>query len=198
VDLNYKVEYLFPSCVHILTIKDYESIKDELIGRVYEENNGDVVGNQRSNREGWQSKTINSLDDNVYSTIVDVISESMPVLKRDISFNMQCWYNINKKGSYNIKHNHPDSHLSGVLWLKAPSNCGNIVFESPHNFSSYVEIKSYSEEFLNDSACDCSHHYEPVEGKVLIFPSSLYHKVEPNKSDEDRISTSFNIKLINK
>ena len=32
----------------------------------------------------------------------------------------------------------------------------------------------------------------------FIFPSSLYHHVEPNKSDEDRISVSFNINLVPK
>ena len=31
------------------------------------------------------------------------------------------------------------------------------------------------------------------EGKMIIFPSSLSHEVEENKSDEDRISYSFNI-----
>ena len=33
----------------------------------------------------------------------------------------------------------------------------------------------------------------PVEGQLWIFPSSLSHCVAPNRTDEDRISVSFNI-----
>ena len=35
----------------------------------------------------------------------------------------------------------------------------------------------------------------PKEGSMLVFPAYLDHKVEPNKSDEDRISISFNIEI---
>ena len=42
-----------------------------------------------------------------------------------------------------------------------------------------------------------TYYFTPIEGRILLFPSSLEHEVEENKSDEDRISYSFNIKLIN-
>ena len=41
-----------------------------------------------------------------------------------------------------------------------------------------------------------TYYFPPTEGRILIFPSSLEHEVEKNKSSEDRISYSFNIKLI--
>jgi len=37
--------------------------------------------------------------------------------------------------------------------------------------------------------------YHPVSGGMLIFPSWLYHGVEPNLSDAPRISLSFNLRL---
>ena len=42
-----------------------------------------------------------------------------------------------------------------------------------------------------------TYYFPPTEGIILIFPSSLEHEVEVNKSDQDRISYSFNIKLVN-
>ena len=33
------------------------------------------------------------------------------------------------------------------------------------------------------------------EGRILVFPAHLNHHVEPNESNEDRISVSFNIQL---
>ena len=43
-----------------------------------------------------------------------------------------------------MPHFHPRS--SGVLWIKTPKNCGNIVFESPEIFNRYQELDSYSDE----------------------------------------------------
>ena len=33
---------------------------------------------------------------------------------------------------------------------------------------------------------------EPVVGRIIMFPAWLWHSVEPNKSNELRISVSFN------
>ncbi len=35
--------------------------------------------------------------------------------------------------------------------------------------------------------------YQPVAGTVLIFPSWLYHGVQPNLDDVSRVCISFNI-----
>jgi len=35
-------------------------------------------------------------------------------------------------------------------------------------------------------------HLQPQENRAIIFPAWLWHQVEPNKSNEDRISISFN------
>ena len=34
--------------------------------------------------------------------------------------------------------------------------------------------------------------YEPLEGRIIMFPSWLWHCVEPNESNDIRISVSFN------
>ena len=35
-------------------------------------------------------------------------------------------------------------------------------------------------------------HVDPLEGRILMFPSWLWHCVQPNKSNDIRISVSFN------
>ena len=35
-------------------------------------------------------------------------------------------------------------------------------------------------------------HIEPIENRAVIFPAWLWHSVEPNKSNDIRISISFN------
>ena len=196
VDLNYNTQLLFPTCIHIFETEDFESIKDELVQHVYEERDRDPKGRTISNRGGWQSRDF-AKDDKILSIIGKIICQ-LPILNKGINFGMDCWFNINGKGNYNNKHVHPNSDFSGVFWLKTPKECGNIVFESPHNFSSYMEMQSYNEKFKYDTRCDCSYFFKPIEGMMLIFPSSLQHEVKPNESDQDRISVSFNIKLLTK
>jgi len=34
--------------------------------------------------------------------------------------------------------------------------------------------------------------YEPIAGRLIMFPAWLTHCVDPNQSDDTRISVSFN------
>ena len=43
----------------------------------------------------------------------------------------------------------------------------------------------------------CIYTYQPVEGKVVVFPSYLMHYVDPNPEENIRISLAFNVKYIN-
>ena len=58
-----------------------------------------------------------------------------------INFEVDAWININKKGDFNEKHNHPNCHLAGVLWIKCPENCGDISFDSPVIYETHQEGK---------------------------------------------------------
>ena len=58
-----------------------------------------------------------------------------------------------------------------------------------------ILIESYTEEFKQSNNYYHTWFFDPTEGKVLIFPSHLIHEVRENKSNEDRISVSFNIRL---
>ena len=110
---------------------------------------------------------------------------------------VEAWINVNKLGDYNIKHTHPTSDLSGVLWIKASKDCGKIEFQSPVEFQTYTEIESYTEDFKDSNNYYHTYYFSPTEGRMLVFPSHLQHQVRENKSNEDRISVSFNIRLSN-
>ena len=198
MDLNYKVTNLFPSSIHRLGIDNFDDYKDQLIKETYKERDEDPVGRSVSNCGGWQSNQMH-IGDCKSETLKNIIISSVSKLPMsgNLSCNIEGWKNINKPGNFNIPHSHPRSHLSGVLWIKTPKNCGNIVFESPEIFNRYQELDSYSDESKFDSNNYMTYYFTPKEGNVLIFSSNLQHEVKENKSDEDRISYSFNITLIN-
>ena len=93
------------------------------------------------------------------------------------------------------KHNHPSSDLAGVLWIKCPKDCGDIVFDNPNAFQTFKTINAYEDKFKNNNKIHHTYFFPPVEGRLLILEKYLYHNVRENKSKEDRISVSFNIRL---
>ena len=196
MDLNYNTVYLFPSVIHQFDVNGFDEIQNQLIDYAYQFKNKDPEGVIYSNHGGWQSPNFDIEDENdlLHSFLINCLS-NFPNIDKSIDFGIDAWININKKGDYNEKHNHPNCHLAGVLYLKCPQDCGNIVFDSPTSYQSYQEIRSYSKEFQEYNNVFQSYEFYPTEGRILVFPSHLLHLVEPNQSNEDRISISFNIYL---
>ena len=198
MDLNYKTNLIFPIPIHQFDVNGFSKIKDELIDYVYDCKKKDPKGVSLSNRGGWQSEGFEIIneDDVLQLFLINCLS-NFPPIKESVELRGYAWININKPGDYNIKHVHPTNNLSGVLWVKAPQNSGDIVFDSPNNFESYLENKSYIGDFKKSYFIDDSYHCYPTEGRMIVFPSHLEHHVQENKSNEDRISVSFNIRLSN-
>ena len=195
MDLNYSTVNIFPVPIHQFDLNGFSEVQDRLIQYAYSLKRIDS-GNIISNRGGWQSSVfdVGLKDDKLHEFLINSLV-GLPPFKKSIDFTVKSWININKPGDYNVSHNHPNCNLAGVLWIKAPKNSGKIVFDSPNNHSSYHEIESYTEEFKYSSNIYQTFYFIPTEGTILIFPSYLRHLVEENKSEEDRISVSFNIQL---
>jgi uncharacterized protein (TIGR02466 family) len=101
----------------------------------------------------------------------------------------QMWASINKKHDQNLIHSHSNSyHLSGVYYLSVPEDSGDIVFRDPRPGALSAPNRLFKDDF--DHA-----NFTPFAGLMILFPSYLEHFVLPNRSDEDRISMSFNLTL---
>lgn len=96
---------------------------------------------------------------------------------------------INGKFASNSVHNHPNSILSGVYYLKAPENCGGIYFNDPRPASQMLIPPVTDFNLWTHPKVS----YKPNVGTMLLFPSWLLHGVDMNMSDEVRIAISFNI-----
>ena len=152
---------------------------------------------QASNRGGFQSLVFKVKGGDVLQDLlIDVIS-NIPSFKSGVDVRCHTWVNINPPNSFNVKHCHPNCDVAGVLWIKIPENSGKFLFVSPYNYMCYNEMMCYSKKFRDDHAYHFDYAYEAVEGGLMLFPAHLEHKVLENESDEDRISVSFNLNLIN-
>ena len=97
----------------------------------------------------------------------------------------QSWLNYTKPGEFHHKHAHPNSFISGVLYMKAAKERDRIYFYR----DGYQQIKLTTDNWnLYNSE---SWWFEAATGEMLLFPSSLTHMVETVQGDE-RISLAFN------
>ena len=196
MSVKYTLTNLFPSPVHIFETDGFDEFKNNLIDYVYKLKEKDPEGYTISNRNGWQSRgfDLSDMNDLLHGTILQGLS-SFSAIKNTTKMRASAWININSPGSYNVKHTHPNSHLSGVMWIKAPKDSGNIVFDNPNGHQTHTELNSYNQEFKDQFFVHHAYWLPPIEGRMIIFPSHLQHAVNENKSNEDRISVSFNITL---
>ena len=101
------------------------------------------------------------------------------------------WAIINKGGASNSRHHHGNSALSAAYYVRAPENCGDIVFYDPRPAPVYTYPKAVNPNLLNAQVNGIS----PKEGALVLFPSYLDHSVNENLSNEERIVISFNITI---
>ena len=94
----------------------------------------------------------------------------------------------------NRQHQHPNSIHSGVYYVKAPENCGNICFPNPNQTLMWGWPGGIIKTPNSTNSGIAT--LKPVKNLLYIFPSWTNHSVDANESDEPRISLSFNTGLI--
>jgi uncharacterized protein (TIGR02466 family) len=97
------------------------------------------------------------------------------------------WFNENEPGDSSHSHCHTNALISGVLYLRANPDSGNITFTD----WSYKQIKPVPTEYYIHNTQNWT--YAPENKMILMFPSDLWHEVEENKSTENRYSLAFNV-----
>ena len=98
----------------------------------------------------------------------------------------QSWLNKSGKGESHHEHRHPNSMISGVWYPQIHEKLPPIQFTNIHQRDVELSIKNYNK--FNSQNC----LFPMKRGELILFPSNLYHSVPVNKSDEERISLSFN------
>lgn len=97
----------------------------------------------------------------------------------------QSWINIGNKNGTFSSHVHYNVALSGVVYLDACPEQGNLVFEHPMtDLLGYCPIANPREKF--------KHEVQVNTGDLVLFPGYLRHYTLPNNTDRPRISFAMN------
>jgi uncharacterized protein (TIGR02466 family) len=151
-------------------------------------------GIQRTNVNGWHS-TSDMANYPEYKELVTILFKAQQHIYKEEHLDSEpflgnMWANINPPGGYNRTHIHPNSLWSGVYYVKTPKNCGHLKLEDPRSVSLMTRPRQVPGE--QPSRLWREVHYEPVAGRLIMFPAWLNHCVDPNQSNDVRISVSFN------
>jgi uncharacterized protein (TIGR02466 family) len=151
-------------------------------------------GIQRTNVNGWHSDS-NMADLSEYKELVDLLFQAQREIYKEEHLDSEpflgnMWANINPPGGFNRTHIHPNSLWSGVYYVKTPKNCGHLKLEDPRSVSLMTRPRQVPGE--QPSRLWREVHYEPIAGRLIMFPAWLNHCVDPNQSNDIRISVSFN------
>lgn len=148
-----------------------------------------------SNKGGWQSPPLSGehvvLNDMFREILkhVETYRKTIP-FKQSLNF-INLWININGYKDYNVEHIHCNSVVSGVYYL-SPNNT-DIVFVHPAAQLMQFDWNSDVIDDYNKNNCQ-NWAITPSQDQLLLFPSWLGHRVEPNLSGKNRISISFNLR----
>ena len=151
-------------------------------------------GVKKTNRNGWHSTTemhkmpvFEPLVKELFVMMNDIWKEER-IDREPVLGNM--WANINPPGGYNAPHVHPNSLFSGVYYIKSLKNSGRLSCIDPRpgvQLNMPTRKKGELPKYLWREV-----NLEPEEGRIIIFPYYLLHSVQPNESNDIRISVSFN------
>jgi len=183
-------EEFFPTNVYG---KDIQLDNNKLAQDIINWSNQDP-GVAKTNVKGWHSTTDMASKPEYQPLVNELMIMSKDIFKEEwldrepVLGNM--WANINPKEGSNQPHIHPNSLFSGVYYVKSNPQAGRLKIYDPRpGIQMVMPIRKEGQppkHLWRDANLD------PVTGRLIMFPAWLWHAVEPNQSDELRISVSFN------
>tara|TARA_B100000035_G_scaffold237444_1_gene205690 strand:- start:1216 stop:1749 length:534 start_codon:yes stop_codon:yes gene_type:complete len=166
---------------NILVIDNYsrhQGLKNDLSN--FLETHPDVQGRDTNVKASMTDWIMNAFTEEVHilkREIISIVEEYF--IPKDITdlnlYYREFWGNVYRKGDYALWHDHFPCRFSFVYFLKCKSN------HSPL----YIQNK-----------CDRKNKpliIKPVEGRLVIFPSFIRHKVPIHIHNETRITLAGNL-----
>ena len=201
---NTVLELFYSTPIYFKDLTNAKELNQHLLKHIYAWKKRDEKGIIRSNSLGWHSavdmhhrKEYNPLLKELFKMQLDIFkSEGYHPDTEPFCDNM--WANVNYKYSHNKNHTHPGALWSGVYYIKCPPDCGHIWFTDPSGHKTMAQPIMDKREKLPRHSWSTV-HYQPVEGRLIMFPGWLAHEVDQNMSNLKgekgwRVSVSFNFK----
>ena len=185
--MEFKVHPLFPT--PIIKTKFHRPFTQEELDIIYSEKIGQSVGNaSSSNRRILENPYLSDLkkfaEDCLNLWITEIVC---PAYKDTVKLKItQSWLNYTEPKGYHHIHYHPNSIVSGVMYIEANEYKDQIEFQNdtPHQWHIHND---------KANAFNSNQYHVPVHtGDCVLFPSLMYHGVPEVQGETKRTSLAFN------
>jgi len=203
IDPNKNILRAFPTFVGQFDVPNAAQV-NPILEKVILARESSAEGKSKSNIGGWHSDIdfhewpeVKQTDivDSFYSAVSNMVAMSAMAQKFNLKCHFVSWANVNRKGSHNAVHNHCNAHWSGVYYVRTPEydtddldRAGDLTFYDPRGA---VNMMAHPGKCVDGESI----RIKPIQGRIVLFPSWLYHSVYPFQSDIVRISVAFNARV---
>lgn len=202
---RYSVSSLFPTRLYRAFLPE-EGVRADIEDACWMVEDGDEAGHAWCEEKGYPGYTsYASLDDlparaTAFGTLASFLQEHADRFAEFLRWDMSdtalsldsMWINILGEGGHHSGHIHPGSVLSGTIYIAMPKDAGDIRFEDPR-LAMMMGAPPESDDAPEDSRRFV--YITPKAGELIMWESWLRHEVMPNRTEEPRISVSFNFGL---
>ena len=194
-----KLDLWFPTPVYSHDLPNAQELNKSLIKHIKKWNKEDK-GLEKTNRGGWHSTT-DMHSKSEYEPLIQELMNMQDTVCREQGYTSSMylgnmWANINYPDCFNRDHTHPNADWSGVYYVQTPKNCGLLDIQDPRYQANMLLPRQLPRKKIPPRLWR-QQKYEPVTGRLIVFPAWLNHGVTINESKEKgekswRISISFN------
>ena len=186
-----EIQHLFASLVYVEQLDLDDSVVENLKNEEWKRNGNNnaymSVSNQIHTLEKYKD-LMSTIDSHVH-----IFARDYHKIKDECTFGCSAsWINLHKPKDWAAEHFHPNSFISGVLYLDVPYGTGDITFHSnmylDHCFGPFWNPPLEEHTLHNSSQV----HLKPGKGTLILFSSTLKHSVPWNRTDDkERYSFAF-------
>ena len=203
-----KQKDIYPFCkdpidmVHVSTVKDHLSNSEEFLSSLIDEMNGTNASwepNENTTKGGFQTDpTLFSQSSANLQILENIFKKELLAFKRKFKENksvlidswpdeikLAAWYVRLLQGGHQDSHIHPSGWVSGVFYLKTIPN------PVDHEGAIRFGLHGYNYPVTDKELPNIL--YQPSDGDLVLFPSSLFHETVPVRKDLERCVIAFDL-----
>lgn len=191
-------ELLFPVPLFAFELEDSGPLNEVLVAEL-ERRREQEPGVARSNRGGWHSAPDwfdrdepghRCLAGHLRNAVREATAGLVPSGEAQrLKFVFEGWANFAESGDHHAPHDHPGAFWSGVYYIAAPEEGGEIEFLSGRGGDPNAGLLSVPMNWDYFRVM-------PKAGVLLLFPGHLRHWVAPHQQGTPRLSMAFNARLM--
>lgn len=176
---------IFPTPIYTNKL-DREFTKKEINFFEKEKKHKNVGNSASDNNYILNNKELKHLKQELDFIVVDYYKKIISLNDNASPYITQSWLNWTTENEFHHRHSHPNSIVSGVLYINADENYDKIDFFNTRYEEFHIKEKETNVFNGKNASLKVSN------GLVVLFPSYVQHAVNIKQGNNVRVSLAFN------